>query len=147
MSQNRCPFCGERIQRNNLTCPRCFREIPREPQAGCSRITTDNVQKKYPEKSLGIALFLAAAPAFAGILGLGMIYLNPRERRGYWFLAAGLALFLPIIILFFTMRDSGLLSAMLLLAAIAVILLLYASAAVAAFIETVFGSVFKILRF
>jgi hypothetical protein len=48
--------------------------------------------------------------------------------------------------LFLLMLGSGLLSAVLLFAAVIILFLIYASAAVAAFIETMFGSVFRILK-
>lgn len=96
---------------------------------------------------MSVATFLAIFPAFVGILGLGQIYLDYKDSKGYWFLLAGLILFIPFIILFFMMLDSGVLSAILLFIAAVILLLIYISAAIAAFIETTIGSIFKFLRF
>ncbi len=98
-------------------------------------------------KSPSISAFLAIFPAFVGILGLGMIYQEPRSSRGYWFLVGGLILFLPFLALFFTMLNSGFFSAILLFIALVIILLIYISAAIAAFVETMFGSIFKVFKF
>jgi len=144
MKQNRCPYCGEYVQKNNLTCPKCFKEIPREP----SKIS-ENVAKEGKKRSGNVpivALLLAAVPAFVGLLGLGMIYLHPKDSKGYWFLLAGLLLFLSSMSLLYIMRHSGILSAILLLAAIVILTIIYISAAIAAFLETLFGSAFKFLR-
>jgi hypothetical protein len=146
MSQRKCPHCGEYIQRNSLTCPRCFREIPREMPAERQEQRSDDKKKGFG-KVPAAAVFLSVFPAFVGLLGLGMIYLDHKDRKGYWFLAAGLLLFLPFLLLFFLMINSGLFSAILLFLALTILLLIYISAAIAAFIETVFGSVFKIIRF
>jgi len=143
MKQNRCPYCGEYVQKNSLTCPKCFKEIPREPSS-----VSENVTKEGKKRSGNVpmmALLLAVVPAFVGLLGLGMIYLHPKESKGYWFLIAGLLLFLSSMSLLYIMRHSGLLSAVLLLAAIVILTLIYISAAVAAFLETMFGSAFKFL--
>jgi hypothetical protein len=143
MTTKRCPFCGEYVQSNSLTCPKCFRDIHREQKVGESCRT----EKAGGGKSPDLVTFLAIFPAFIGMLGLGMIYLDPKDSKGYWFLAAGSVLFLSFLVLFFVMLDSGLLSAVMLFATIIIILLIYISAAAAAFIETVFGPVLKILRF
>jgi hypothetical protein len=92
-------------------------------------------------------VLLALIPPFVGLLGLGLIYLHPKERKGYWFLAAGLLMFLPILALFFLMRESGFFSAVLLFLLLIVILLIYISAAAAALIETILGPVLRIVRF
>jgi len=145
MSQKKCPHCGEYVQSNSLTCPRCFREVPREPPA---RREEHADRGKGTSKDVPTAaLLLAVIPPFVGLLGLGLICLHPKDREGYWFLAGGLMLFLPFLALFFLMRDSGFFSAVLMFVALVIILLIYISAAAAAFIETVFGSVLRYLRF
>jgi len=146
MNQKKCPHCGEYVQSSSLTCPRCFREVPREPPA-VRREHTDGGKRERSGKVPVAALLLAVIPPLVGLLGLGLIYLRPKDREGYWFLAGGLVLFLPFLALFFLMRDSGFFSAILLFMALLIIFLIYVSAAAAAFIETVFGSVLKFLRF
>jgi len=145
MSPNKCPHCGEYVQKNSLTCPKCFREIPREPDDRSEYIIRED-EKSKRRKVPRVAVMLSIFPPFVGLLGIGMIYLNYRERKGYWFLLAGLLIFLSVLALFFLISGASLLSDIMRLAAIAILLLIYASAAFAAFFETMFGSVFKALR-
>lgn len=147
MNQKKCPHCGEYVQRNSLTCPKCFKEIPREMPAEKRAGANGNDKRNRHGKVPPAAVFLSVFPVFVGLLGLGMIYLSPKDRKGYWFLVAGLLLFLPFLALFFMMLNSGFFSAVLLFIALMILLLIYVSAAISAFIETVFGSVLKILRF
>jgi len=144
MKQKKCPHCGEYVQKNSLTCPKCFREIPRESSPEC---TVDKSKKERSEKNRSAALLLAVIPPFAGLLGLGMIYLYPKSSKGYWFLLAGILLFLCSLALFHMIRHSGLFSAVLLFPAFVIILIIYISAAAAALIETLFGSVLRFLKF
>lgn len=146
MTQRTCPHCGEYVEQNSLTCPKCFREVPREPPAVTQERASEN-EKRTSGKVPGAAVFLAIFPAFIGLLGLGIIYTNPKNRNGYLFLFTGLVLFLPFVALFFLMLGSGLLSAILLFVATIIFLLLYIFVAIVAFIETTLGSVFRILRF
>jgi len=144
MKQNKCPYCGEYVQKNSLTCPKCFREIPREPSdIGEYTIKEDN--GKRTRKVSGLPLLLSIFPPFVGLLGLGMIYQNPKSGKGYWFLVAGLLLFAASLTLFYIIRHSGFFSALLLFLALIIILLIYISAAIGAFLETVFGSALKFL--
>lgn len=146
MKQKKCPYCGEYVQKNGLTCPKCFREIPRGPSD-----VSENVSKKDRKGRSGgiptIAVLLAAIPPFVGLLGLGMIYLEPKNSKGYWFFIIGLLLFLSFLALLYIMRHSGFFSAIMLLAALVILVLIYISAAIAAFLETLFGSALKVLKF
>jgi len=144
MSQKKCPNCGEYVPNNSLTCPKCFASIPRETPVKKEEKTRRSVPQN---KSGTLALFLAVVPAFVGLLGLGKIYLEPKEHRGYWFLVAGLLLFLPFLVLFFTMLNSGFIVAILLFVVTIIVLLIYISAAIASILDTLFGSVFRIIKF
>jgi Membrane-bound serine protease (ClpP class) len=144
MNQKKCPNCGEYVPTNSLTCPKCFTSIPRETPVKKEDTAKENVPRN---KNGTVALLLAVIPAFVGLLGLGRIYLEPKERKGYWFLVAGLLLFLPFLALFFTMLNSGFIVAILLFVVTIIVLLVYISAAIASILDTLFGSVFKILRF
>jgi len=145
MKQKKCPYCGEYVQKNSLTCPKCFKEIPREfPES--TECATENNMKKRSGKVPSAAVLLAVFPPFVGLLGLGVIYLHPKDGKGYWFLVAGLLLFLTSLALFYMIRNSGFFSALLLFAALVIIVLIYISAAVGALLETVFGSALKIFR-
>jgi len=145
MKQKRCPYCGEYVQKNSLTCPKCFKEIPREFPESTECAAREDV-KKSSGKIPNVAVLLAVIPPFVGLLGLGMIYLHPKSSKGYWFLVAGLLLFLTSLALFYMIRNSGFFSALLLLAAFVIIVLIYISAAVGALLETLFGSALKFLR-
>ena len=143
MSQKKCPHCGEYVQKNDLTCPKCFREIPRETPAEYK----PKKEKKAGNKRHDLIILLSIFPPFFGLLGLGLIYKDPKDKGGYWFLLIGLLIFLPSLWLLFTMLRSGSFSAILLFIALVILTMIYISAAVAALLEALFGSVFKILRF
>ena len=145
MKQNKCPYCGEYVQKNSLTCPKCFREIPREP-ADVGEYTFNEDNRKRTGKVSGLPLLLSIFPPFVGLLGLGMIYLHPKSSKGYWFFVAGILLFAASLTLFYIIRHSGFFSAILLFVALIIILLMYISAAIGAFLETVFGSALKFLK-
>jgi len=146
MSQKKCPYCGEFIQNNDLKCPKCFKEIPREKAVDTEYLIREE-KKEKPKKASSSVVLLATIPAFFGLLGLGLMYSDHKNRSGYWFLVAGLVLFLPMLALLYMITHSGFLSAILLLVALVLLSIIYISAAVAALLETLFGSVFKVLRF
>ena len=83
MADRRCPFCGELVPSNSITCPKCFRKIPVEPEPVRKerRENPKNEQGRRYSKKLALALTLI--PGLFGILGLGLIYRNPRQKRGY----------------------------------------------------------------
>jgi hypothetical protein len=144
MSQKRCPHCGEIVQSNSLTCPKCFKTIQREEYVE-RRERSD--ERKGSGKVPTAAVLLAVFPPLVGLLGLGAIYLEPKRKRGYAMLIIGLVLYVSLIALLFTILGSGIVSAIFLLIAFVIILLIYISAAIAAFFETLFGSVFRVLKF
>jgi hypothetical protein len=144
MSEKRCPNCKELVPSNSLTCPKCFAQIHRD---AVQDINENKKKDEKKNKSMKIAMFLATIPALIGLLGLGRIYLDPKDSRGYWYLVIGLVLFLPLLALLFTIFGSGPLTVILLLIALVILSLVYISAAVAIFFDTVFGSVFRIFNF
>ena len=92
-----------------------------------------------------ISLALAIIPAFFGILGIGLIYQDSRDYRGWKFLAAGAVLYiLPVITLM--IGFTTLIGAVLLLLPVFFALLLYAGAALVSIAETYFGSFRLIFR-
>ncbi|MDR3283449.1 MAG: hypothetical protein LBS92_07590 [Candidatus Methanoplasma sp.] len=143
MAGRRCPECGERLGSDSLTCPKCYAEVPREPSVQRPKRGEGRPKRKFA----GVVVLLAIIPAFFGVLGLGQIFRNPRGKRGYCFLVAGLAVFVPFAALFVIMLNSGLLSAIFLFLADAVLFVIYLSAALAALLDAMFGSVFKALKF
>lgn len=147
MSQRRCPNCGEYVPSNALTCPKCFAEVPRD-ESGTEMEDYSGGRRRRDtgRKSMFLLRILSILPAFFGVLGLGQIYLEPRRSRGYWFLLIGLFLFAMFTVLLRSMLDSGILSAVLLLIPVVIVLLIYLSAAVAVYLDAVFGSVFNVMR-
>ena len=88
----RCPYCGELVPSNSITCPKCYKRIPVEPEPV-------REEKRGPKNEQGrtynrkLALALTLIPGLFGILGLGLIYRNPRQRRGYVALLFGALFF------------------------------------------------------
>lgn len=91
MAERRCPFCGELVPSNSITCPKCYKKIPVQP---------DPVQSEQPRgnaRNPKVALILDAVLGLFGLLGIGQLYMG--ERRGALFLLFGLAVFLPALVL------------------------------------------------
>lgn len=94
MAERRCPYCGELVPSTSITCPRCYKKIPVEPERRADDYRmTDESPRKERGFSRKLALALNVVPGFFGILGLGQIYRDWRQTRGYVFLALGLLLF------------------------------------------------------
>ncbi len=93
MADRRCPYCGEFVPRTNITCPKCYRKIPVEPEP---------VQRESEQPRNGsgrrynriLAILLSVIPGLFGILGLGLIYRNPHQKIGYVALVLGLLFFI-----------------------------------------------------
>ena len=145
-----CPRCGAVVPQNSLTCPQCYAEVPRdvpdEPEPGYSRKAFDRSGDEFREqigrrkKSAMLALFLSVVPAFFGLLGLGLIYEDRRDPRGFKYLGAGLILFAVIVALIFTVHASGILGTVLFIIPTALLLLIYLGCALAAAAETWMGN-------
>ena len=91
----KCPYCGEEVPTFSVTCPKCYREIPREEtetkrSSGYS-VPNDRVPatKTYNRT---LILILAIVPALIGIMGMGQIY-QGRVEKGIKFLVVGLLSF------------------------------------------------------
>lgn len=96
MADRRCPYCGELVPSNSVTCPKCYKKIPVEPEpVRRERRTSEEGGGRTPSRK--IALALAVIPGFFGLLGLGLIYRNPRQKRGYMALVLGLLVFLVAV--------------------------------------------------
>jgi hypothetical protein len=144
-----CPHCGELVPSDCIRCPRCYKDIPseeKEAKKAAENVRTGDGSHRTDGKNIDTATALAVLPAFIGVLGLGQIYLEPREGKGYWFLAIGLLFWIPLVILVSAIFRSGIVTAFLLAIAAAVLGLLYVSAAIASIIDAHFGSVFRFLR-
>lgn len=100
MADRRCPYCGELVPSNSITCPKCFKKIPSEPEP-----VREERQERKPKNENGrrysrkVALLLSLIPGLFGFLGLGLIYRNPRQKRGYVALVLGLLFFWAAVLL------------------------------------------------
>lgn len=139
---NKCPACGEPVPSNSLTCPKCYASVPRrekepereKPASGCIL------------KSGLISLLLAVVPAPFGLLGLGLIYRNYKDHKGWAYLVFGLVVY---ILLFSFIRwwvNGEVIAKVLSTVMIFMLALVYVSAFFAQFAETKFGSVLKMFR-
>lgn len=131
----RCPNCGTAVPSNSVNCPKCFADIPRFKE-----------EPKYAPADTGanrpggkMALILSTIPALFGLLGLGTIYQNPKDHRGYIFLLLGLLVFACNVLLFKTMIGSGFFTALLVFIGFAIAALAYLGLAVAAFFDSLAG--------
>ena len=145
-----CPRCGAVVPQNSLTRPQCYTEVPRsvpdEPEPGYSRRAFDRSGDEFREqigrrkKSATLALILSVIPAFFGLLGLGLIYEDRRDPRGYRYLGAGLVLYILVAALILTVHASGILGLILFIIPTALLLLIYLGCALAAAAETWMGN-------
>lgn len=99
MSDRRCPYCGELVPSNSLTCPKCFKKIPVEPEPPLDDGAHDSSKGGRVHRQRRIALVLDAILGLFGLLGIGQLYLG--RRRGAAFLIAGLVFFVPAAVLLF----------------------------------------------
>lgn len=98
MVDRRCPYCGELVPSNSLTCPKCYKKIPVEPEpVREDRDGPKNERGRSYNRKLALALTLV--PGLFGILGLGLIYRNPRQKRGYLALLFGALIFVLAVFL------------------------------------------------
>ncbi len=99
MADRRCPNCGERVPSTNITCPKCYKKIPVEPQTVADEDNKSGNRRNSHNANQKIALLLSLIPGLFGILGLGLIYRNPRKKRGYMALVVGLLVFVAAMLL------------------------------------------------
>jgi len=140
-----CPYCGASIPDNALTCPNCYKQVSRNPDAGrqnqYNTYTDDGSQRLgHSHKSRSLTMLLATVPAFFGILGLGQLYQDYRNGKGWIFLILGLIFYTVLVLMILTVAGNGLVAALLLTIAIIIFALLYLSTAVAALVDAYLGS-------
>lgn len=99
MADRRCPYCGELVPSNSITCPKCFKKIPKEPEPVREEGREKPRQERGRHYNRTVALGLSLIPGLVGFLGLGLIYSNPRKKRGYFALALGLLFFWCAVLL------------------------------------------------
>ena len=92
MADRRCPYCGELVPSTSITCPKCYKKIPAEPES--VRRESDRPKNESGRRyNRTVAILLSLIPGLFGLLGLGLIYRNPRQKRGYIALVLGLLFF------------------------------------------------------
>ena len=92
MADRRCPYCGELVPSTSITCPKCYKKIPAEPEP--VRRESDRPKNESGRRyNRTVAILLSLIPGLFGLLGLGLIYRNPRQKRGYVALVLGLLFF------------------------------------------------------
>lgn len=100
MADRRCPYCGELVPSTSITCPKCYRKIPSEPEP--VRRESDSRKSEGGRRyNPRIAMLLSLIPGLFGLLGLGLIYRNPRQKRGYVALLLGLCFFIAAVMFTF----------------------------------------------
>lgn len=145
----RCPNCGELVPSLSVTCPRCYSQVPRDD-------TVPKEKKEYRSgtgdegakgKSLMIATLLAAIPGLFGLLGLGRIYLDYKNEKGWFFLVTGAILFTSLLLCVDWWDSVSSFTRVLLLLAMVILAIVYISTYLSQLADTYFGSVFKFFRF
>ncbi len=99
MPERRCPYCNELVPSNSLTCPKCYKKIPVEPEPASKYDQGTRKEPSRDQKKLKRAIALDAVIGLFGLLGIGQLYLG--SRRGAAFLLIGLVFFLPAAVLAF----------------------------------------------
>ena len=150
ISERRCPECNDLVPSNSITCPRCYKAVPRdEKPAGTGRSAQKTDTYRIQEtrvKDMRIAMLLAIIPGVFGIQGLGLIYLDYKESRGWIFLLIGAVLFLSLIGMVTLWNDVGSFTRVVLIFTMIIFAVLYLSSYVAQLAETRFGSVLRLCR-
>ena len=148
MSDRYCPFCGELVPSTSVTCPKCYRKIPAEPDVPKEERRRerqrDTPVDERPQRSYNkkVALALAVIPGFFGVLGLGQIYKDYRSTGGYFILLLGLLLFTGSMLLL-TSHMHGVLMNILTTIGAFPLMLLYAFVFIGSVIDILLNSLFR----
>lgn len=93
MAERRCPNCGELVPSNSITCPKCYKKIPNDPEpvrdSGQSSGTGGRKTPWTPNMKIAFALDIILG--LFGLNGIGQLYCG--RRRGAIFLGVGLLVF------------------------------------------------------
>jgi hypothetical protein len=142
MADRRCPYCGELVPTNSITCPKCYKKIPVEPAPQPKEERASDPGQKGA-KSQKLALILAIVFGIFGFLGVGRIYLTPRESRGYILMLLGLLFFVPAILLATSLMPSLFGTVLTTLLAVP-LFIIYGLLFIASLIDVLLGSVIRI---
>ena len=96
MGDRKCPYCRELVPEFSVSCPRCYRSIPKtEPVRG----PVDEGRAPSVEMTdRRVVAMLALIPGAIGVMGLGQFY-QKDYRKGAVFLCMGIVMMAAIIIL------------------------------------------------
>lgn len=77
MAQRRCPYCGEMVPSNSITCPKCYKKLPNEEPGKATEFVgkaEDSAKKlrRNPKIAIGLDLVLG----LVGLLGIGQVYMG-----------------------------------------------------------------------
>jgi hypothetical protein len=139
----KCPYCGEAVPSYSLSCPKCYREIPREEVAE----PEPEPARQPGAKNRTLITILSLVPGLFGILGLGLIYQDFRNTKGWIFLGAGLLIFAGLMFSVRMIFAGGWFGSAVALIISLILGLIYLSAYIAQAIESVLGSIFTVLKF
>lgn len=148
MSDRYCPWCGELVPSSSVTCPKCYRKIPVEPEVPKEEKRRERMkdtpvgERPKREYNKTVAILLAVIPGFFGILGLGQIYRDYRRAGGYFILLFGLILFAGAMLLLTSHWHGVLLSILTTIGAFP-LMLLYAFVFIGSVIDVLLNSVFR----
>jgi TM2 domain-containing membrane protein YozV len=111
-----CPYCGETVPSYSVTCPKCYKSIPREDE---SKKEAEDIRKDDRKKNTesnksvsvktvnkALVLVLSLIPAAFGFMGLGQIY-EGEYKKGLLFLCIGLPIFVVMVFLISTYGQYG----------------------------------------
>ncbi|HKM13432.1 MAG TPA: zinc ribbon domain-containing protein [Candidatus Methanomethylophilaceae archaeon] len=144
MSNRRCPNCNEIVPSNSVTCPKCYSQVPRNDVS--ERKSSATTSSRSLQRNMTIATLLAAIPGIFGLQGLGLIYLDHKESKGWYFLIIGALIFMSMVLCVSWWDSVGSFTRVILIFALILLAIVYFSSYLAQLLETRFGSVLKFLR-
>ncbi len=99
MADRYCPYCGELVTYTSITCPKCYKKIPNQPEQFEEKKESGKTTSSSGGKKHSIALLLALIPGLFGLLGLGLLYNDRSSKPGWTLLVVGLLTFILFIII------------------------------------------------
>lgn len=87
-----CPFCGELVKSDAISCPKCYKSIPTSV-GHFIRIKNHGGTEGKRRYNKGVAIMLNLIFGLFGFLGFGQIYRDYRRPGGYVLFVLGLMLF------------------------------------------------------
>lgn len=98
MAQRRCPYCGEMVPSNSITCPKCYKKLPdQEPGKATEFVDRAEDSAKKLKRNPRIAIGLDLILGLIGLLGIGQVYMG--RPRFLFVTAIGLLVFIAAVCL------------------------------------------------